>query len=496
MKLLKEAIIWLPKQLSTNYQVLINSTDVTSNTLFCECTLIATEGIGEFTLLLENNSRVYNGLWSGGETVYIYIDYSDASNLIFKGIVESVKKKFGGEGNQLELKGGHVSSELLGIQVTKSFTDTEPSAILTSLVSSYLTGYTTTNVTASSVTTTISWESKPFWQCVIDLCNVANFDCYVDNNKDFHFFLSESIENTEEAILETDTLISQEGLDDRIQEIKNRVNIEGADIDGIKVMYMKEDSTSQSSYNLREITIKDENIATQAQAEARATAELTILKNPSIEGKANCFGLPKLNPGDMVYVSIPTQNLLAMYKASKIIHRVGANVDILFGTDVNLDKEPKALHQILKSRIEKEQQIQKGGNTNQMKFSAIYPFDSSSEGTLSNLGISGGKLYISSGSTGTFTSTTHTAPSTITSLEVRANVSDDILIGTTCTVEVSCDNGVSYTTISSVGLNGNSGTKYDIDSSKQGTKLLIKATLTSTATYANPEINSIGALYK
>jgi len=497
-----EVIIWIPRTLSPEYKLETVSngitTTVTDDLLYAECSLVVTNSIGEFTLLLDNNENTYNDFYVGGETVNIYVDYDNGTTKIFSGIIKNIKKKYDSEGNKIELTGGYISSELFNITVTKTYTDTAISTILTEIINEYLTGYTTTNVATTTTTATLTWENKPFWECVIDLCNRATFDCYVDTSKDFNFFAKESKTNQVEGIIESDTLITEEGLSDTLEDIKNRIIVYGAEIDGLPIMYTVEDSSSQTDYNMvNEIVIRDEDITTITEAKQRGDNELLILKNKTVEGKVLCMGLPLLNVGELIYTDIPTQNISAKYRAAKIIHKLDLMGDNFFTSEVFLDSEPKVLQHILRDNIIKTREQRKSVNKNAMKYSNIYPFDSSMEASTTNSTIiTGGVLKLVSGqSTGNMTTTTYTANANVTDIELRCQNTDDCVIGTTLKVEVTCDNGVSWTNIEGIGLKGSSGVKTSIASTKQGKKLKLKVTLTSTAAYINPELDSLAVLF-
>ena len=116
-----------------------------------------------------------------------------------------------------------------GKTVTKSYTNTEVSVILKDIIATYTTGFTVVNVNTTTTTTTIGWEDAPMWKVYIDLCNESGFDLYVDNTYDFHFFESNTIENIQEAIIEEDNLLSQEGLTNVTYDLINRVKVEGKD---------------------------------------------------------------------------------------------------------------------------------------------------------------------------------------------------------------------------------------------------------------------------
>lgn len=483
-----EVIIWFPKKLNTHYKILVNSIDVTENNLKCEFSMIATEGVGDFTILLDNSNRIYS--FSADDVIEVYIDNSSATTLVFKGKLENIKKKLS-NGSQLELSGWHVASDIVNVTVTKTYANENVSTIVTELFNTYLPNYTTTNVTAIAKTFTQSWEHVYLLDCLIDICNATDTDFYIDNDLDVHFFAKESINNDIEAILERDTLIKEDGLSDTQEQLKTKIVVYGDTVDDIPIIYTKKDLTVTL---YREKIIKDDNIKSIAEAKERAESEYTILHNPITQGKATCFGLSQLNPGEMVYVDIPTQDILARYRVAKITHIIGANVDLFYKCDVYLDKEPKALQHLFKDRIKIERETQRSVNSNQMSYSYILPFDASSEAdTLSNTAISDGRLKLTS-STGNMVSVKHESPNTITDIEIRVSGNDHI-VAETLNIEVSCDNGVSWTTISNVGIKGYSGTKQTIATAKQGKKLKIKITLTEDATYTTPELETVAVLY-
>lgn len=491
-----EGYTWFPKPLPSEFKVEIISldgtvTNVTDDTLICECSMVATDSIGEFVINIDNNAGDYNNKWIGGEIINCYVDYNDATNLVFKGILKSIKGINIDDGdNDLEIKGTHISGVLLGGKpITKSYIDTEISVILKDIITTYTTGFTTTNVNTTTTTTSIGWEDAPFWKVVIDLCNEAQFELYVDNNYDFHFFARNSIENTQEAIIEEDTLLSQEGLTDVTYDVINRVKIEGKESDGIKILYVLDESDGGE---IKQVTIKDESIDTMAKAIARANAEI---KPAIVEGVAKCYGLPQLNAGELVYVDITSYDIVALYRVAKIIHRFGHEVDFMYESDVYLDNQPKSFQHVLSDGVIKTIETASKTNSNDMEYSYSYPFDDISEAsTLTNMTISNGSLKITSGTTGTFISTSTTAYATHSYMEVRASTNSDVIIGTSAIIGASFDNGVSYVNVSSIGLNGAIGGKIDIPEGNRGTKIKLKIILTSTTTYPKPEINGISVL--
>jgi len=118
---------------------------------------------------LENNNGAYTDLYSGGEAILIYFDNSDGTTLEFSGFVEMPKRVYDDKyGSVMRLEGLHDSGKLLEIGVAASFTDTEPSAILKSIIASHATGfsYVEADIVASSITISIVWNDKPFWNAL------------------------------------------------------------------------------------------------------------------------------------------------------------------------------------------------------------------------------------------------------------------------------------------------------------------------------------------
>lgn len=491
-----EGYTWFPKPLPFNYKVEIISldgtvTNVSENINICECSMVATDSVGEFTVNIDNNGEEYNNLWIGGEIINCYVDYNDATNLVFKGILKSIKMINENEDdNIIEIKGTHITGLLLGGRtVTKSYTEQEVSVILLDVISTYATGFTSTNVGTTTTTTSMGWEDTPFWKVIMDLCNKAQFECYVDNNYDFHFFARNTVENTKEAIIEDDNLLSQEGLTDITYDKINRVKVIGKENDGVKIMYTLDQSDGEE---IKQITIKDESIDTMEKAIERAYIEI---KPPVIEGMVTCYGLPELNPGELVYVDLTSFNIVALYRVAKIVHRFGEDVDFVYESDVYLDNQPKSFQHVLSDSVIQINETSTKTNLNDMSYTYSYPFDSSTEASsLSNMTISDGSLKITSGTTGTFISTMFDAYSTGTYFEVRVSGNSDIVLDTSMFLYVSFDNGVSYINANSVGFNNTSGIQMEIPEGNQGTKIKLKIVLTNTSTYINPEIYGITIL--
>ena len=487
-RITKKGIIWIPRNYTINWAVKVTRSDstvdtVTNDILNFETNMIATEAIGNFSIVLDNNAGTYDDIYTGGEVIEFYADLDDASNKILKGTVNTVEKTFSADKGQIiTLKGEHVSGELLDITVTKSYADTAISTILTNIISEYLTGYTTTNVVATTDTATVNWSHKPFWDCVIELCNLAEYDCYVDNDKDFHFFAKNSILNTTEAVVSHDNFLSLEGFGTDTVEVKNRIIVYGEDDQGIPIIYTAEDSSSQTSYNVKEKIIRDSDISTMDQAKERADAELALLKDTENRGTVKSLGLTELNPGELMWISVPEQHIHSTYKVIRVSHKLTPSMG--FTTECEIQKRKSKIPQLFKKRIEKDLETQQINNPNELRYSYNLTFDDNTNIDLSDdCGVTDGKLEIDEGkTTGTMITSAKTASANITSTELRI-VGQDYGISK---FYISVNNGVTWEEVSRETLYTVLGT---------GKKLKIKVQFKSNSDNPKPSLDSLCILY-
>jgi len=493
----RDGFIWIPRNFTLNWKVEIVTSDATDNVtvdvINSDCEKIATEGVGKFSLELNDNAGAYTTKYVGGETVYFYWDLVDGTTKRFRGIIESVKKVYGSYGYTLQIDGSHVSSQLLDVTVTKEYTNQAAYAILEDLISTYASGFTHTNVettgNAATIIDSINWTHKNFWDAVIDLCNSVDCDAYVDADMDFHFFAKDSILNTEDAIVMDDNVLSVKGLGDEISAIKNRIIVYGEDDQGVPIVYMDEDVTSQAALNLKEKIIKDTNIKTMDDAKKRAEAELSLLKNTEFTGEVKSLLLPDLEPGEQIWISIPKDMIHDTYTMAKIKFSLGIGG---FWSTTTVKRESGSLPILFKERIMDTAGIRDIKNSNEMRYSYNFIFDDDTNiSTHSNTTVDAGKLVLLSGqSTGTMSSLVREYPTTITSFEIRLIGQD---LGSS-TLELSADNGTSYSDAKN--LASEIEEKIEIPSAQQGTLITVKVNLLSDSANVTPQIDSLCILLK
>src|SRR3990167_8655152 len=248
----EEFFIWIPKGKNYDWKIEINSIDETNSFLGGEFSPAIIGEESGFELELNNNNEAYNSKFIGNETINFYLDRGTATNIRFTGKIEKLTKESGSRGNILKVSGAHrFHSKLLDITVTEDYRgDLTGDVILKNMIDKYLTGFTYTNVVATTIKPNLKWEDVPFFDAVVDICNVCEFDSYVDVAQDFHFFERESILNDSEAIVYRDTYIGVSGLTTDLIDIRNRVTVSSEDNEGLPILYTSQDSASQTTYGI------------------------------------------------------------------------------------------------------------------------------------------------------------------------------------------------------------------------------------------------------
>jgi len=469
--------IWIPPQYSAIYKLVVersNGTldDLTDLAHSIEIEDGVTESVGRFSFELWNPNETYTGVWTGMEIVRYYSDYgTTASTLRFRGRIEKVSY----QDNKIRVTGRSESLKLLDISVTKQYTLSDTGTILNDLISNYASDFTSTNVDTSGVYLSPKWYQKPFWECVQELCTAAGFDCYVDSALDFHYFETGSVTNEDEGIVHTYNLIEVGEFAEDISLVKNRIIVYGAIQKDTQLIYTAKDTTSQTDYGIREQIINDENITNYTQAKDYADYLLAESKDPPVVGEVKGLLLATIQPGDMIRISSPLDNLPpGSYKAISYKHSIGESG--LF-TIISVNKEPRRISHIMRDRIQQEYQKQDTSlNPYEMRYSYNFLFELDS-GIHVNTEIIDGVLKLKNGqSTGNWISELLSVPS-LNSVYIIIN-------GETIT------GALFY-------LSGDSGTTwYNITNKTKigliGNGLQIKVVISNTDT----QITSLSLLYK
>jgi len=481
-KITQSGFVWIRKARPLNWKFMINSVDVTANTITDEWYRITTEGHGNFRLVLENNAGTYTSLFSKDQTVQCYADFGSAATLIFEGYIESLKKEFGEYGHTLIVTGQHDGGWLLSSTVTASYSNTPIDTILDEIVTTYATsmGYTYSKASYPCTTlATLDWSNKPFWECVIDLCNLSGYDAYVSNTKAIIFHPVESVLNTNDAAVFGDTLNEiPDGLGADEKDAITRVIVYGEDDEGLPVLGFKE----ITSTNPKELVINDTDIKTTEDAQARADAEFENNQTSPIKGELMCNPMPLINPAEIIWVDYPDQHIHDKFRIYEYKHSI-----LGYYTKITIAKKD-SIAILFKDRIKKELKLEKITNPNRLKYSYNLTFDDDTDidtTNSSNYTISNGYLTLTSGfDTGILQTDAkeHPLSSDITKVELKYAGS---MMGTS-TFEISVDGGLTWETVSKDTLLNVAGT---------GSTLILRVSIVRDTVNTNPTLDSVAVLF-
>ncbi len=437
----------IPKIRNTHCKVEINDVDMTSRILDSSWILPVTDGIGTFSLKISNAKGQYTNSFQKGQTIKFYADNNNASNLQFFGRIDFIKDEISDKGQFLVIEGRHRSFLLNEFKICYSADSKETSEILKEIIAKLPTsyGFTTTNVQTSSTSMSVEWNYKDIWDCILEICNFASFDCYVDDDLDFHYFQKNSIANSEDAIVEGQNFLRSKnlGVNDYIE--KTRVIVMGQDRNGLPIMFTA--ISSSEGDEIRELFIKDNSADTAQKVQDLAEAKLEEITSSVIQANILSYGLESVNPGDNIWVILPRQELAGQYKIIQIHHQFGMKVGG-WRTETIFEKKDIQISTNIKSLNQKNQQITDNKNVNKFNFS--YNFD-----YLTNLGTHSGTvidtekgiLSTTGGASGTWESPIKNLDTNPTGLELRLSAEqvNNIL------VYVSLDGGNNWKEISKLG---------------------------------------------
>jgi hypothetical protein len=470
-----EVFAWFPKDRNTQVKVEINGTDYKSRTVESEFRRPITVGIGDFFI-------------RKGDTVKFYADNTDATTLKFWGRIDYPKEVITKDGQFLEIEGRHRSFLATETQVSFKATDVEASTLLINIVNEFLGdfGFTTNNVNATSgKLMTVNWDYKPFWDAVIEICNRAGFDCYVDNDLDFHLFEENSIMNYDEAIVEGHTFlgISGWGVDDYFN--KTRVTAIGQMSDGVTPIIYTAISPTEQSDEIREAPpIVDSSANTFEQVKNLADAELAQFTDRPPQAHVTSHGLETLVEGENLWVVLKRNKIMDGFKALEVTDRFGMKVPG-WRTITTIEKEIDGTEQLIQRRAVTEQRIQQASNPNKLDFSFNFEFDDATNiATLTNAVITGGFLKATAASSNMVTTAKTSESGNVTRAELRFQGID---MGAS-TVQISADGGQSFTNLIRNEV-------VEIPEGVQGDQIVMKVIFVTDTENPNPQLDNCSILH-
>ncbi len=420
--MIKSNEIFIPvfRERDHHASIIVNNDEVKNLVEESEWTKPATISLGFFRLKLKNASGRISGKYLKGHIVKFYADNTDGTRLQFQGRIDYPKEIISREGQWLEIEGRHRAYILNEIKVCHSTagTATDTGQILKDIMDKYAPGFTYNNVATSGITTEVEWNYVPFWDCVLFLCKKAAYDAYVDNDLDMHFFEQNSIQNENEAIVEGMNFLktAELGTDDYYE--KTRVIALGETSLGLPIIYTAISDGEGSE--IREVKVQDVSANTFEKVKALADAELLDLENRPIQASMTSYGLETLEPGEVIWIVVPRQQIYGQYRIIQLKHRFGQKTNWI--TECTVEKEIIGNEEILRQRIRTENMISKLDNVNKLDFTYNFEFENDDDTlTHEQTQVNEGQLELSNSSftTGTWKSKSRIIPADVTEIELR-----------------------------------------------------------------------------
>lgn len=428
----EEGFIWIPRDHSYYYTVLLNDLDITNQLSKAQIMRQVTQGVGKFKLKLVDTTVEI------GDILKVYIDTSPidtstTNQLRFKGKVTT-------PGDSLTIsnvKGYEKSADFLDITVTEDYTGSnkkDPADIIKDLIDKYTTGYTYNNVEQVGENVAVSWSNRPLWNAIKGLCELTNYNVYLDVTDDLHFFKRGSEISNKEALVYGDTLTNVKDIGKKTSDIKNKITIYGETEEGLPVVATAKNQNSIDKYGTKEKVIKDSDLNNQEAAADRANAELELYKDPIEKGKGDGLLMPFLKPGELIWVVYPYQSIHAKYEAYKYKY------NLLNETTIIHLREPTAIPAVLRKQKESDMQIEEIKNPYKLESSYNLSFNDS-DNILSKTDVNRTKgRIISTSSNAKMISTAQKEDSDITECQLK-------LIGgniSKANYFISADNGINW----------------------------------------------------
>lgn len=164
-----------------------------------------------------------------GHQIAVY----DGETKVFGGIVLSAAyQPFSGAGGKIyQVQCVDHSYDMDRHLVSRTYENETVAAIVADMVGSYAEGFTTGSVTSSFVIKKIVFNQVPLSQCIKRLAVLLNYDWYVDEDRDIHFFAKETLTAPFDAEDGYYVPMSLRRNDDGSQ-VANRVKVRGGEYDG------------------------------------------------------------------------------------------------------------------------------------------------------------------------------------------------------------------------------------------------------------------------
>jgi len=459
--------------------VKINNESVNDYLIEAKITLNKLPNISNVSIKLSNLKGFFLRRYSAGQVIEVYADYSDASNKIFSGRIDNINYGLGNDGWVVYIE-GRQAPQLKDVIINESFNNSETSAAIKTIIDNYPLGVTYTNVTSTSINTTVSFRNVSASKAIGELLIRGNQDGYVDSLLDLHTFTKESIVSSERANF-GNNVISVPRIGRDYDDVKNRVTVYGNSDNNMLLLKTKEDLDLQTSLWRKDLIVNDSNMDELDEIQDKADTELSNNLTAEIKGKITVIGVSTINPGETMRLSVPYCDLNGFFVINSITHLIKNG----FTSNLEVKKKSVTLSELFKERIDAESGLTVFSNPNNLENSLRINFDENPSILTHNntKEINGTLVLTGENTTGNCVSNAITTDKNISKLELRVyGTYPDI---ENCVYKISIDNGISWITVNPGVLytssDGSTGEEYF--NNTEGKKLRVKIKLLNDSTH-------------
>jgi len=344
-------------------KVTIGGTDVSSHVVSSHVDLGSTNRVGSFSVLLDNGNGRYTDTFSKNSVVQIWINYDNVftGDPMIEGRLEVPEYIMENNGAlYLQISGRDYMCEADRLVFEDfSATPTSTSEVIKYLRDKYASGHSSSNTYIDTIQTNItpSWNGRPLLQAIRDCIQESggNHTFRIDSNKVWHIRQKGTVVSGL-GIIYQGNMISGNNIDGDLQSMKNRTWVVGSSELGNILIHRDDDSTSQSSYNIRETMVEDTNLINYDQVSNKSSNLNSVSSTMEQKGSCQSYGLPTLVPGEEILLINPFLKLNEFKTVVDVSHSLDASG---FITSISYQEQEKGIMEmIIESKKTEQERIQ------------------------------------------------------------------------------------------------------------------------------------------
>jgi len=285
--------------------------------------------------------------------VYDQVEIQIDDRVVFSGRLDTRRAMFGKGGSSFEYPLSDHGQVLQYINVSTLKSWAVPTAIGT-IIENLRSSFINSDLTGTNIATgpNISEYNVPAWSKTLfssyqELAKIANYNLWVDHDKDIHFAAKSTTVKDGFAIIEGKNLLSLNSYEEDIWQVRNYIKVIG----DTGFSAVAQDAGSQTSYHKREYVYTDPSLGSNAVCQEMADA--LIQADPPERIRCTVPGDLNVEAGDLVLVDIPKYSISGNYTVTEVEHRINKQT---FETGLQLGETlPDIMHIIasVNDRIQK-----------------------------------------------------------------------------------------------------------------------------------------------